>query len=131
MQRGASAGIPDESIHPDGEGNPCKQVVPPSKGDHQGQSLHLLQAVHHVQHGCLCSISLKSKDLSSTALAWLRDYPEGTRQASSIAAGYSRIIHTDNKYEHLMDELQSAEFRLKFDPADTLVCLAPLFTRML
>ena len=127
------AGIPDESIHPDGEGNQCKQVVLPSKGDHQGQSLHLLKAVHHVRYGCLHQISCMSKDLDrmALALAWLHNYPEGSRQASPFAVAQSRNIHTHEEYEHLMDELQSAEIRLKFDPADTLVCLAHLFTRML
>ena len=74
-----------------------------------------------------------SKDLDrmALALAWLHDYPEGSRQASPFAVGQSRNIHTDEEYEHLMGQLRHAEFRLKFNPADTLVCLAHLFTRML
>ena len=74
-----------------------------------------------------------SKDLSrlAVALAWLNDYPEGSGQASPFAVGQSRNTHTHEEYEHLMGQLRHAEFRLKFDPADTLVCLAHLFTRML
>ena len=127
------AGIPDESIHPDGEGNQCKQVVLPSKGDHQGQSLHLLKAVHHVGYGCLHQISCMSKNLDrmAVALAWLQDYPEGSRQASPFAVGQSRNIHTPEEYEHLMDQLRHAEFRLEFDPADTPPCLSVYVTRML
>jgi hypothetical protein len=127
------AGIPDESIHPDGESNPGEQVVLPSKGDHQGQSLHLLKEADHVRYGNLHEVSRMAKDLDrmAVALAWLHDYPEGSGQASPFAVAQSRNFHTPEKYEDLMGQLRHAEFRLKFNPADTLVCLSVYVTRML
>ena len=132
-KRGVSVGLPDESINPDGESNPGEQVVLPAKGDHQDQTTHLLQTVHHVRYGCLHPISLKSKELSNTAVAlrWLHDNPEGSRQASPFAVAQLRNINPHEKYQDLMGQLQHAEFLLEFNRADTLVCLAHLFTRML